>query len=70
MYDEICKAVASDESLKKMIQKALTPSCYPDPEMKTATIDIGFYLARFYLEERKEKQGKEEWFPKKIILLI
>ena len=64
MYDEICKTVVSDESLKNMIKKALTPSCYPDPEMKTATIDIGFYLARFYLEERKEKQGKEEWFPK------
>lgn len=45
MYDEICKVVASDESLRDMIQKALTPSCYPDPEMKTATIDVGFYLA-------------------------
>ena len=64
MYDEICKAVASDESLKEMIQKALTPSCYPDPEMRTATIDVGFYLARFYLEERKSEQEEAEWFPK------
>lgn len=64
MYDEICKVVASDESLRDMIQKALTPSCYPDPEMKTATIDVGFYLARFYLEERKSEQEEAEWFPK------
>ena len=64
MYDEICKVVASDESLKEMIQKALTPSCYPDPEMRTATIDVGFYLARFYLEERKSEQEEAEWFPK------
>jgi 5-methylcytosine-specific restriction protein B len=64
MYDEICKVVAADESLKEMLQKALTPSCYPDPEMRTATIDIGFYLARFYLEERKSEQEEAEWFPK------
>ena len=64
MYDEICKVVASDESLRDMIQKALTPSCYPDPEMRTATIDVGFYLARFYLEERKSEQEEAEWFPK------
>lgn len=64
MYDEISKVVASDESLREMIQKALTPSCYPDPEMKTATIDVGFYLARFYLEERKSGEEEAEWFPK------
>ena len=64
MYDEICKVVAADESLKEMIQKALTPSCYSDPEMRTATIDVGFYLARFYLEERKSEQEEAEWFPK------
>ena len=47
-----------------MIEAAMVPSCYPDPEMKTATIDVGFYLARYYLEERKTEQEEEEWFPK------
>ena len=47
-----------------MVKNALTPTCYPDPEMKTTTIDLGFYLARFYLEERKAEQEEAEWFPK------
>ena len=64
MYDEICQAVTADKGIKDMIQNALTPSCYPDPEMKTATMDVGFYLARFYLEERKAKTEESEWFPK------
>src|SRR5699024_10330958 len=64
MYDEICQAVTADKGIKDMIQNALTPSCYPDPEMKTATMDVGFYLALFYLEERKAKTEESEWFPK------
>ena len=64
MYDEICQAIVADEDIRKMLQNALTSSCYPDPEMKTATIDVGFYLTRFYLEERKAGQQKAEWFPK------
>lgn len=30
----------------------------------TATIDVGFYLTRYYLEEQKSEQEEEEWFPK------
>lgn len=64
MYDEICEAIKADSDIRGMIEAALVPSCYPDPEMKTATIDVGFYLARYYLEERKSGQEEEEWFPK------
>ena len=64
LYDEICSVIAADESIKEMIQNALTSSCYPDPEMKTATIDISFYLSRFYLDEQKKKKDDAEWFPK------
>lgn len=63
MYDEICEAIKADTEIRGMIEAAMVPSCYPDPEMKTATIDVGFYLARYYLEERKSEQ-EEEWFPK------
>lgn len=62
MYDEICDAIKADPDIRGMIESALVPSCYSDPEMKTATIDVGFYLARYYSEERKSEQ--EEWFPK------
>lgn len=64
MYDEICEAIKADSDIRGMIEAALSPSCYPDPEMKTATIDVGFYLARYYLEERKSEQEYEKWFPK------
>ncbi len=64
MYDEIRAAVCEDDEIKTLILNALTPSCYPDPEMVTATIDVGFYLARYFLKERKAKQEAEEWFPK------
>lgn len=64
LYDEICSVIAADESIKTMIKNALTSSCYPDPEMKTATIDVSFYLSRFYLEEQKKKKDESEWFPK------
>ena len=64
MYDEICEAVKSDNEIKQMIQEHLTASCYPDTEFKTTTIDVGFYLARFYMKEKHNQQYKEEWFPK------
>ncbi|MGM9540187.1 AAA family ATPase [Anaerovibrio sp.] len=64
MYDEICQAICEDESLVAMIHSAMNKHCYFDPKMKTATIDVGFYLSRFYLEEKKNAQEEEGWFPK------
>ncbi|MBR3382829.1 MAG: EVE domain-containing protein [Clostridia bacterium] len=67
MYDEICEAVKADPSIRDMIEKELTPGCYPDPELKTATMDIGFYLTRFYVNEKKKNDtgSEEEWWPTK-----
>ncbi|MBD5513420.1 MAG: EVE domain-containing protein [Lachnospiraceae bacterium] len=64
MYDEICNAIKADPDIRDMIQTAMTASCYPDPEMKTATIDVGFYLGRFYLSEQDADKEEDEWFPK------
>ena len=64
MYDEICDAIKMDPDIRGMIEAAMGPLCYPDPEMKTATIDVGFYLTRFYLDDKKRKQEKAEWFPR------
>lgn len=63
MYDEICKEIVDDPDIPAMVKNALTPMCYTDSEMKTTTIDLGFYLARFYLKERKAEQEDAEWFP-------
>ena len=64
LYDEINQAINVDPDIRGMIEGVMVPSCYPDPELKTATIDVGFYLARYYLKERDAKQKEEEWFPK------
>ena len=64
LYDEINQAIKADPDIRGMIEGVMVPSCYPDPELKTATIDVGFYLARYYLKERDVKQKEEEWFPK------
>ena len=64
LYDEINQAINVDPDIRGMIEGVMVPSCYPDPELKTATIDVGFYLARYYLKERDVKQKEEEWFPK------
>ena len=64
LYDEINQAIKADPDIRGMIEAVMFPSCYPDSELKTATIDVGFYIARYYLKERDAKQKEEEWFPK------
>lgn len=64
LYDEINKVICEDEELVSMLQDAIDDTCYSDPKLKTATIDVGFYLSRFFLEEKKTAQEEEGWFPK------
>lgn len=64
MYNEINEAICGDAELVNMLREALDEQCYPDPKLKTMTIDLGFYLSRFYLPERKSVRGEEGWFPR------
>ena len=64
MYDEVCKVISEDAGVTEMFRSAVTDTCYPDPQMRTVTVDVGFYLSRFFLEERKAAQEEEGWFPK------
>lgn len=64
MYDEVCKVISEDADVVEMFRSAVTDTCYPDPQMRTVTVDVGFYLSRFFLEERKAAQEEEGWFPK------
>lgn len=47
-YDEIADYLKKDKTIKKLITAALTPECYPDPQFRTLTIDVGFYISRYY----------------------
>lgn len=45
-YDAICDELKQDSELVTLLQSQLTDTCYPDPELKTLTIDVGFYISR------------------------
>lgn len=51
LYDEISVALKKDTELVNLFQSQLTDTCYPDPELKTLTIDVGFYISRYYSQK-------------------
>ena len=63
MYDEICEAIKKDADLKNMLQQSMVPSCYPDPELKTLTIDVGFYLACYSSERTQDRARRGRVVP-------
>lgn len=63
LYDEISAALKEDTELVNLFQSQLTDTCYPDPELKTLTIDAGFYISRLYSQENAEKAEAAAWFP-------
>ncbi len=54
MYDEIREVIKSDVQIRDMLENALDADCYPDPELVTVTIDVGFYISRFYNKPNTE----------------
>ncbi len=60
MYDEICDILNRDTELRQMLESALTDSCYKDSQLKTMTIDFGFFLTRFYNKVFKKDSGKTD----------
>ena len=53
LYDEICAVLKEDSELVALFKSQLTESCYPDPELKTLTIDVGYYI---YIRRLKSKK--------------
>ena len=51
LYDEISAALKEDAELVNLLHSHLTDDCYPDPELKTLTIDVGFYVSRVFLQK-------------------
>ncbi len=46
MYEVICAAAQADPELRNLLDSQLAGDCYPDPALKTLTIDIAFYISR------------------------
>ncbi|MBR3583214.1 MAG: EVE domain-containing protein [Kiritimatiellae bacterium] len=62
-YDEICAVLKEDEELRHILGESLTDSCHPDPELRTATIDVVYYLVRIHPEENPSPSGNAPWGP-------
>ena len=77
LYDEISEALKQDSELVNLLRSQLTETCYPDPELKTLTIDVGFYISRKLFQSKQVSNTEEddtldgsdpslfseEWFP-------
>lgn len=62
LYDEISLALKEDTELVNLFRSQLTDTCYPDPELKTLTIDVGFYISRFYSQQDENAEAATEWY--------
>ncbi|ATV65175.1 restriction endonuclease [Fusobacterium pseudoperiodonticum] len=62
-YDEICLKLQSDTELKSMLNSVIADTCYPDLELKTLTIDVGFFISRYYSNENDSDILVNEWEP-------
>ncbi len=56
LYDQLCEELKKDIELINKLQSVLDDDCYPDPALKTLTMDVGYYISRVFSE-------KDKWFP-------
>ena len=50
-YNEICDELKQDDELKNLLTSQITETCYPDLELRTLTMDIGFFISRYDLSK-------------------
>lgn len=46
LYDKICEELKTETEIIEMFKSQLDKNFYPDPELKTLTQDVGFYIYR------------------------
>ena len=61
LYDEISAALKEDAELVSLFRAHLTDACYPDPELKTLAIDVGFYISRTYSQPDEQADAPAGW---------
>jgi 5-methylcytosine-specific restriction protein B len=62
LYDDICAELQQDDELRNLLDAQITTTCYPDPELRTLTIDVGFFISRYY-EKNGANASNDEWWP-------
>lgn len=61
LYNEVREIIKRDPEMDKLLKDRLKDSCYPDSEKVTMTIDVGFFVSRFY--GQKTEETEIAWFP-------
>lgn len=61
LYDEISMFIMNDRELVYLFQSQLTDIYYPDPALKTLTIDVGFYISRYYSHRNANANLAHGW---------
>ena len=51
--NEIRKELFKDTELIELLKSHLTESCWPDSELRTLTMDVVFYISRYYSQKSK-----------------
>ena len=46
LYDDLNASVKEDTELVRLLESQLTDACYPDPQLKTLTVDVGYYIGK------------------------
>jgi 5-methylcytosine-specific restriction protein B len=68
LYNELCAELSKDQELVGLLRSQLDDDCYPDTELRTLTIDVGFYISRQVARGAEDAQvaqddGRDAWFP-------
>lgn len=61
-YNEICTELQQDDELKNLLASQITGTCYPDPQLRTLTVDVGFFISRYYKKDEDAPSG-DDWWP-------
>ena len=61
-YDEICEELQQDDELKNLLASQISGTCYPDTQLKTLTIDVAFFISRYYKKDA-DSPTTDEWWP-------
>ena len=48
LYNEVTEVLKEDHELVTMLKAHLDADCYPDPELRTLAVDVGYYAAHRY----------------------
>lgn len=60
-YNEVREVIKQDAELNSTLNGVLDDSCYADPEKVTLTIDVGFFVDRYY--GKAAEMEEVIWFP-------